>query len=333
MEFGKGHGEAALIPVPNDDEDMQQSRKRAGEGPPSPNSHRPRGGGEQDDPGAPLTFGSLQRLLTSQTQLLQASQDSAIQAAVTELKMMTAKEMKVVKKQLDKHEDHIEQLRQLQESTDKRLADLEQRRDSSGSASTSAPADGKINLMLLGGWPDDTPRETLLAELRQALQEQGLHEDFTDLFCTGPRKGFAMGLLWTEPTETAKALKKRMIALAQQVRRAAIKCDSMEQGKVLWANLGRTPEERATASHVGRAKRIILETNPDVKPFVEVDYNSGLVWVRAQLVSATTKPPGLGEEVFPGKLKGSWINLVAVARFTGGTVEALQQRWEELTAY
>ena len=205
MELGKGQGGAEQIPA--DDDDMLGSRKRGGDGSASPVAHRQRGASNQDDPTKPLTFGALQRLLASQTQLLQASQDSAIQAAVTELKMTTSKEMKTVKQQLAKHDDYIAQLRDLQEATDKRLANLEQRRDSVGSGSTEVPNPGKINLMLLGGWPDDTPRETLLAELRQALQDQGLHDEFTDIFCTGPRKGFAMGLLWTEPAESAKALK------------------------------------------------------------------------------------------------------------------------------
>ena len=334
MNQSKGSGGGgAHIPVPDDDDMPDSGRKRSGgEEVGSPVSYA-KGGSKQDDPSRPLTLGALQRLLQSQTQLLQASQDSAIQAAVTELKMNTSRELSKVKDQLAKHDDHIAQLRDLQDSTDKRLAALEQRRDSVGSGSTEPPPGGKINLMIFGGWPDDTPRETLLTELKEALVIHGIQDEFTDVFCTGPRKGFAMGLVWTDQTENPKDLKKRMISIAQTIRKANVKCDSMSQGKTLWASLGRTPTERAMASHVGRTKRIILETNPDLKPHVEADYNAGLVWVMGHLVSATSRAPAANEETTPGKIKGSWIHLHQIATYTGGKLEQLRQRWDELTAY
>ena len=175
--------------------------KRTGRGDaPSPTRQRaePRGG---------VTLVEISQLLNLQTEQLR-------QQGLQDLKTATFKELGALKKDVRKHGDFIEQLRD-QHAMDQRIKALEEK---GPAASTTASGPGRPNLLILAGWPHDTAKDTLLAELQQCLQQLGLSHTFDEYFCTGPRRGFAMAFLTMDASESGQQLKRRMIAVAQQMR-------------------------------------------------------------------------------------------------------------------
>ena len=223
------------------------------------------------------------------------------------------------------HGDYIVQLRDGQEKLEERLRLLEDK----GMGSTVASSEqGRPNVMIFGGWPQDTLRETLLEELTRCLEKLGLEQAFEDYFCTGPRRGFAIALLAMEPQETGTQLKKRMIAIAQQVQKANISTKTMEQGKSLRASLGKSKHERMIANHTGKTKRLILTAAAHMHQHMDTEYSAGNVWLQARLVASATRPQP-NPNCKPGKLDRSWIDIDAISSMVGATAQDLSKQWED----
>ncbi|CAE7650361.1 eif3a [Symbiodinium sp. CCMP2592] len=200
------------------------------------------------------------------------------------------------------------------------------------SASTTTSEPGRPNLLIMAGWSQDTPKDTLLHELDQCLKELGLAEVIEDKFCTGPRRGFAMTFIRTDPTESGTQLKRRLITIAQQIQRASIRAPSMDQDKILRATLGRSREERLLSNHTGKTKRLILTVDPNLKPYVETEYAAGNVWFRNQLISSATRPPPR-PGCKAGKPPRSWIDLQGLSSILRTPAEDLEKQWDELMSY
>ncbi|CAE7819576.1 unnamed protein product [Symbiodinium sp. CCMP2592] len=222
--------------------------KRPPEATEVPSPTRPRG-----EPRG-VTLDDIRDLLNLQTQQLQDSH----QQDLLDLKTATFKEIGTLKKDVRKQGDHIEQLRDQQERMESRLRALEDKDHAVPSTAASDP--GRPNLLILAGWPQDTPKADLLSELTNCLQQLGLGDSFEEIFCTGPRRGFAMAFLKMDPNETGG--------------------DSMEPGKTLRATLGKSREERLVSNHTAKTKRLILTINAALKPFLETEYSAGNVWCK-----------------------------------------------------
>ena len=308
-------------------EDGPESMNLDGEAPPRPGGKRLT---EREEPSPTrhrgetraATLDDIRGLLMEQTRSLTESHQQDLQ----ELKSATFKELGNIKKDVRMHGDYIAQIRDNQDKFEERLRQLEDRT----TGSTTAGSDpGRPNLMIFGGWPQDTQKEILLEELTQCLVRLGLQNTFEDYFCTGPRRGFAMALLSTDSHESSSLLKRRMISIAQQVQKANITTPNMEQGKYLRASLGKTKQERMLSNHAGKTKRLILTIDPNMHQHLDAEYAAGNVWLRARLISsATRQPPHPG--CTQGKLDKSWIDLQAIAEVLHIDAENLGKQWHDL---
>ena len=155
----------------------------------------------------------IRQLLMEQTRSLTESH----QQDLRDLKTATFRELGNIKQDVARHGDYIHQLRDGQEKIEDRLRALE---DKAAGSTVAGSDSGRPNLLIFGGWPQDTQKEVLLEELTQCFTQLGLQNSFEDYFCTGPRRGFAMALLATDPAEHGTQLKRRMITIAQQVQKA-----------------------------------------------------------------------------------------------------------------
>ncbi|CAE7243796.1 pol [Symbiodinium sp. KB8] len=197
-----------------------------------------------------------------------------------------SEELTGIKKDVRKHSDFIEQLRDNQEKIEDRLKHLEQR--GHGSTATTTSEVGRPNLMILGGWPQDTQKDVLLTELDTCLQQLNLQGTFEDVFCTGPRRGFAMAFVAMQPSETGVQLKRRMITLAQQIQNAQVKAPSMGTTRTLKATLGKSKHERLISNHTGKTKRLILTISPTSLGAVETEYSEDIEKQWGELMSLCT---------------------------------------------
>ena len=288
--------------------------------PPSPTRQKHEGRSQA------VTLDDLRSLLGEQTKQIQESTQQDIQ----DLQTATFKELGNLKKEVRKHSDYIEQLREHQDRIEDRLQALEGKGwPSYPAASTTASDPGRPNLMIFSGWPQDTKKETVLNEFAACLPQLGLENAFEDYFCTGPRRGFLMAFIAQNPDETGTQLKRRMITLAQQVQKAGLHAPTMEPGKNLRATLGKSKEERMISNHAGKTKRLILTLAPNYKTSIETEYSAGSVWLNSRLVASATRqaPPGKHDK---GKTPRSWIDLHHLASILNTPHADLQEQWTDL---
>ena len=307
------------IPVPISDDEMEDKHrgKRVAEGADSP-SVRQKG----QSPG--FTLDDIRGLLQQQTQVLRESQAQEMQ----DLKTATFKEMGAVKKELRKHGDYIDQLREQNESMEARIAAIEAGRFSAGSDAPSSRG-AQPNLLVMGGWPQDTAKDVLLRELGDCLSNIGIKDSFSDIFCTGPRRGYALALVKEVQGESPQDLKRRLINIAQQIRYASLQAPTMENGKTLRASLGKTRQERLLANHVGKTKRLILTIRPDESGNVEADYSATNVWLQGHLVASATRPKP-NPQVDSGPAPRSWIDIILVSKLLRTDPKEIRDNWLEL---
>ncbi|CAE7710434.1 eif3a [Symbiodinium sp. CCMP2592] len=272
-----------------------------------------------------ITLEDLRGLLDTQTQQIQESH----QQDLLDLKTATFKELTTIKKDVRKQGDHIEQLRDQYDQMESRIRALEEK---GPSTSTVASESGRPNLLIMAGWPQDTPKDTLLQELDDCLKQLGLAEAFEEMFCTGPRRGFAMTFVRTDHTESGTQLKRRLITIAQQVQRANLRAPSMDQDKTLRATLGKSREERLLSNHTGKTKRLILAADPSLKLYVETKYSAGSVWCCSQLMSSATRPPPR-QGCKAGKPPRSWIDLQSISVMLRVSADDLEKQWDDLMSY
>ena len=109
---------------------------------PSPTRHR----GEAK---VAATLDDIRSLLQEQTRSLTESHQQDFQ----DLKTATFKELGNIKKDMRKHGNYIDQLRDSQEKIEERLRHLE---DKATGSTVMGSDPGRQNLMIFGGWPQDT---------------------------------------------------------------------------------------------------------------------------------------------------------------------------------
>ncbi|CAE7235616.1 unnamed protein product [Symbiodinium sp. CCMP2456] len=308
-------GKAQHMAVDEGADSRRPGAKRVNDqGAPSPT--RARG----DPQGQQITLDAIRGLLQEQTRSLTDSH----QQDLMDLKTATFKELGSIKKDVRKHGDYIDQLRENQEKLEERMKHLELRGPASLATTTSDVE--RPNLLILGGWPQDTQKETLLTELRDCLKQLGLEESFEDVFCTGPRRGFAMAFVTMQASESGSQIKRRMITIAQQIQRAALCAPSMETNRILKATLGKSKYERLISNHTGKTKRLILTISPNSQAFVETEYSAGNVWFHSKLVaSATRMRPHVN--CTPGKPERSWLDIPMLATMLKITEGEIAQQW------
>ena len=149
---------------------------------------------EDDESGgnSALTMTAMQALLAAhlgtQTRELQAHQSAEITKAVKAMEERTSRQIEHVRQEIQKemraghsaNADAIDKLQEGHEALCKRLAAIEGRE-----ASTVASTDGEDNrrqAIILGGWPRDTPRLDILADVKAMAADLDMHACLGDYF-------------------------------------------------------------------------------------------------------------------------------------------------------
>ena len=189
---------------------------------------------------SPLTLNVLRGLLEAQTVELRRSNQEEIQKVFDAVNSRAGK----IEKDVQKHGDYLSQLRDDVAGMESRLHKVENQVGASMGSTGAPEADQKRCSLIMGGWPEDTQREILLNDIWELLHKLGLDEKFSDIFTTGPRRGFAIGNVVFPEGTAASDIKKQLIEMTVQIRRGQVRTDKMVQGKYLWANLSKPKAER-----------------------------------------------------------------------------------------
>ena len=186
------------------------------------------------------------------SQLLNLQTEQLRQQGLQDLKTATFKELGALKKDVRKHGDFIEQLRD-QHAMDQRIKALEEK---GPAASTTASGPGRPNLLILAGWPHDTAKDTLLAELQQMPPAVGfvahlrrvlLHRTSSRFRDGVPDHGCIREWTATQAQDDSRG--------AADAGLRAASMEHMEPGKTLRATLGKPPHERLVSNHAGKTKQ------------------------------------------------------------------------------
>ena len=197
--------------------------------------------GEDDEGGSPsglLTMAGMQTLLaahlSTQTKELQAHQTVEIGKAVKAMEERTTRQIEHVRQELQKeirtgHNANAEAIDKLQDGQDqlrKRLAALENREPST-TASMEA-GEGRRQAVILGGWPRDTPRLDILADVKAMAADLDVQAELGDYFVPGQRSSICIC-----PFEGGGGPQDRgkMLALVGKIQTARIQTEHLADGK------------------------------------------------------------------------------------------------------
>ncbi|CAE7888138.1 unnamed protein product [Symbiodinium microadriaticum] len=133
----------------------------------------------------------------------------------------------------------------------------------------------------------------------------------------------------TQDLRESQDLKRRLIALAQQIRFAAVQAHSMENGKHLRASLGKSRQERLLSNHIAKTKRLILTVKPGESGKVEADYSASNIWYQNNLVASASRPKP-NALVDQGHAPRSWIDLVLLSKLLHVDTSELREQWADL---
>ena len=175
--------------------------------------------------------------------------------------------------------------------------------------------------ILLGGWKADTKKATILTDVEAALLKAGV-QDLLDQppWVPGARHSVSLSEVKLRPEESEGDRASRMQAIISKINDLQATGQKLASGRTLWASVSRQRTERGHGAHASKVRRLMHNVDAN---FQEIDcvYVSGSVWHKDMLVASVDKPRN-GAHVKPGRLEGSWIDLVALAKTTGKPLES-----------
>ena len=276
-------GGAAAVPVPVEDMDLE-----GGDGPLSPAKKRlgavtaaPQPKKEKTAAGDTVTLeiSKIRDLLVEQSKELLEAQKVQLDGA-----------MKDMEGRFDARVAHVEgqvaTLTGQNAALETKVGDLEAAlQELSGlvKAGTRRPGEGGADLdrrkgtLVIGGWPRDSRRQTILKELGEAFQKLDL-QDLVDQapFCTGPRRSIALMPVAIRPSETEEGRRARMFRFVSAFASNQILSGA---GTKLWCSFSRTPEERAVAAHAALIKRVVATFDSTLaQESLDFEYKTGTTW-------------------------------------------------------
>ena len=236
-----------------------------------------------------------------------------------------------MEKDIRTHGDYLSQLRDDVSGMEHRLHKVETQMSSSMVSTGPPEQDLKRTSLIMGGWPEEIQREVLLADIWELLHRVGLDDRFSDIFTTGPRRGFAIGNVTFSDNVGPGDVKRQLIEMTVQIRKAQVRSDKMTVGKYLWANLSKPKAERDRGAHASKLKRVVLEITGGSDPGIELEHSAGSAWLPCGLYgSATRLQPG-GTKTLPGRSQGTWIDIGRVASAFGMAEADVEAKWREVT--
>ncbi|CAE7758430.1 gnl3, partial [Symbiodinium sp. CCMP2456] len=181
--------------------------------------------------------------------------------------------------------------------------------------------------LVFGGWEMDTPRQTIVAEVEEALAKLGLSK-FTDTaaFTTGPRRSVALMNFALRPGESETDCRRRMHEIVSGV--AAAKPFTSHQRR-MWATYSKTKQQRDVAGHCSWTKRTLASFNKELLQHIDAEYGTGTIWLGDKVVASVARAPPQGTEgeamLWDDEKPGTrpWVDLGAIAKFSGPLTPAL----------
>ncbi|CAE6963578.1 unnamed protein product [Symbiodinium sp. CCMP2592] len=182
--------------------------------------------------------------------------------------------------------------------------------------------------LVFGGWPKDSRRVDILADLKEALPKLGLATECDESpFCTGPRRSIALLSVPLRAMETEQGRRARMFKFVSAFQGHEV---SSKSGTKLWCNFSKSPKERAIAAHASLVKRVVAHFDGEIAANqLDFEYRTGSVWgPQAMMASALLPhPPGVAAKhilVDEDSDHKHWIDVSQVAKLVNKTAKQIR---------
>ena len=273
----------------------------------------------------------LKMLFKEQTQELKGNLReelaAAIQASENKMTESVSKVQTELENKMEKGSQDIAVVKDQQDKLLKRVLALEGR--SAAPAASWQAAASRPPTVLVGGWKTDTKRSVIVADIADALQKAGA-KDLIDQAPWVPkaRRSICLSEMRLRPGESEADREQRTYAVISKLNDPCMVGQKLASGNTLWATVSRPSTERGGGPHASKIRRLLHMVQAD---FDEIDsvYDSGSIWHKDVLVGSVDKPAN-GSHVKKGKMGGSWIDLVALAKTTGKKIDELEALWQQI---
>ncbi|CAE7819302.1 DHX57, partial [Symbiodinium sp. CCMP2456] len=229
-------------------------------------------------------------------------------------------EQKEVDLKLQQVDHTMQAMTQRMQAMEDRVAKMEGD-STAGRGSDMGDGSRRRTTLVFGGWEMDTPRQTIVAEVEEALAKLGLSK-FTDTaaFTTGPRRSVALMNFALRPGESETDCRRRMHEIVSGV--AAAKPFTSHQRR-MWATYSKTKQQRDVAGHCSWTKRTLASFNKELLQHIDAEYGTGTIWLGDKVVASVARAPPQGTEgeamLWDDDKPGTrpWVDLGAIAKFSG----------------
>ncbi|CAE7579342.1 RTase [Symbiodinium sp. CCMP2592] len=299
-------GQGMNVPVPTSEDEASPKRRREGDVPTGPP-------GLSGDAQVSLDMRAMEVLLQQQCAAIVAANRTHLETALTSLEERVAERIKNTEIRQDNVEERVG-------AVEGRLEKIEQLLRQPGGRPTASAGDmddRRKFTLVFGGWRQDTPRRTIVAEVSEALRRLDVaqHTD-SEPFTTGPRRSVALLGFSYRRGEGFSDVRQRMHKVLMGLSQAK---PLTSHNKPMWCSYSKTRAERDVSSHAGWVKRSLAALSAEIAQALDVEYGTGTVWLgESMLASATRSPPdGVSEECFIREehlVCRPWIDVQATAR-------------------
>ncbi|CAE7949162.1 unnamed protein product [Symbiodinium sp. KB8] len=338
--------EGAGVPVPDGDLDLEEkdvdvvspTRKRGGQSANKSEEPNPKKEKNLSDT-VTLDVAKIRGLLVEQSRELLSAQQSQLNKAVQEMEAKVESRVCQVEEQVASLagqnvalESKVTQL----ETALQELADTVKGGGSGGRVLPGVDEGRRRSTLVIGGWPRDSRRQTILKELNEAIRTLNLGGDIDqEAFCTGPRRSLALLPMTARPGEPDADKRARMFKVVSAFASNQVVSGA---GTKLWCSFSKTPEERAVAAHASLIKRVVAEFDADIaQNSLDFEYKTGTAWgPDGMLCSAHLPVPpkhdhkGI-DEVGEAPFK-KWIDVGLLARLVSKPPKKVREMIEQCRA-
>ncbi|CAE7263415.1 unnamed protein product [Symbiodinium sp. CCMP2456] len=308
------------IPLPGamtDEDDPDLEERPTGEKLMDSPMKRPRGGVTTSE--ITVTHDVMRQLLSEQSQVLLDAQRNQLKVALQDLEARQNQRMDALDQQVSSQGGKMEDL-------ERQLRDLGDRvyRVENNHAGGHSAGPNRRQTLVFGGWQNQTRKGVLLHQLDAALRGLGLDKDLDQApFTTGLRRSVALCNFRRRDGETDDRCRERMLKVLQTVSAAKVELEGGH--KALWSSFSKSPEERGRAALAALVKKCILRLQPARADDLEVEFSTGMSWVRDDQLSGMGEAPREVRhpaEVMTKAGKG-WLDENTLARWCETNVEDL----------
>ena len=269
----------------------------------------------------------LKDLLREQTREIKGSLKEelreAIQGSEAKMSNMVARVQQDLETKMDAHAKDVAAVKDLQDRLLVRVNELE------GKANAApAPAPRKPTI-LFGGWQTDTRKAVILSDIEGALKQAGA-DVLVDQqpWVPGARHSIGLSEVRQRQGEAEAERDKRMHSIIALINDPKLASQKLAAGRTLWATVSRPRLDKGHGSHASKVRRLLHNVEANFQE-VEAVYVSGSVWHKDLLVASVDRPKN-GPHVKQGKIAGSWVDMIALAKTTGKKAEELEALWSQI---